>query len=91
MSQQGSTSLSFENDVFILNNAAIVGEKEGDGPYGDFFDRIETDPFFGEDTWEKAESRMQEETAFLTLKKQEMTPSERRPAGPGNSHRVWHD
>ena len=78
MSQQGSTSLSFENDVFILNNAAIVGEKEGDGPYGDFFDKIELDPFFGEDTWEKAESRLQEETAFLALEKQKLTPSDLR-------------
>ena len=78
MSQQGSTSLSFENDVFILNNASIVGEKEGDGPFGDYFDRIEMDPFFGQDTWEKAESKLQEETAFLALEKQNLTPSDLR-------------
>ena len=76
MSQQGSTSLSFENDVFILNNASIVGEKEGDGPYGDYFDRIETDPFFGEDTWEKAESKLQQDTAFLALEKQGLVPND---------------
>lgn len=78
MSQQGSTSLKFENEVFIMNNASIVGTKEGDGPYGDYFDIIESDPFFGQDTWEKAESKLQEQAAFLALEKQGLTPSELR-------------
>lgn len=76
MSQQGSTSLRFDNEVYILNNASIVGEKEGDGPYGDFFDKVEVDPFFGMKTWEEAESKLQEETAFLVLEKQGLVPND---------------
>ncbi len=75
---QGKTSLCFHNDVFILNSASIVGKKEGEGPYKDSFDKIETDPFFGTDSWEKAESTLQEQTAFLALEKQNLHPDDLR-------------
>ena len=39
---------------------SIVGKKEGEGPLGPLFDRISTDSYFGEKTWEKAESVMQQ-------------------------------
>ncbi len=60
----------------IISYAAVVGEKEGDGPYGVCFDRIETDPYFGQDTWEKAESTMQQETVQLALKKCNLSDSD---------------
>ena len=75
---QGNTSLCFHNNVYILNSASIVGEKEGEGPYRDSFDKVETDPFFGMDTWEKAESKLQEQTAFLALEKQNLLPQDLR-------------
>lgn len=39
---------------------SVVGKKEGEGPLGAFFDRVCDDPLAGEDTWEEAESRIQQ-------------------------------
>lgn len=43
--------------------------KEGDGPFGDVFDQIESDPKVGGDTWEDAEGRLQERAAELAIQK----------------------
>ncbi len=42
----------------ILGYASVVGQKEGEGPLRDCFDSISEDSYFGEQTWEKAESHM---------------------------------
>lgn len=38
------------------------GEIEGQGPLADLFDEISNDSFFGEKTWEKAESAMRRQS-----------------------------
>ena len=38
--------------------AAVVGQMEGDGPLGYCFDKVVADSHFGQETWEKAESRL---------------------------------
>ena len=43
--------------------------KGGDGPFGDVFDQIESDPKVGGDTWEDAEGRLQERAAELAIQK----------------------
>jgi len=53
----------------IRGYAAVVGKKEGDGPLGECFDRVHSDTSLGEETWEKAESRLQEEAVSLCLQK----------------------
>lgn len=53
----------------IIGYASTVGQKEGDGPMGSCFDRIETDAHFGQETWEQAESTMQRQTIQMALKK----------------------
>ena len=53
----------------LASFAAIVGPKEGEGPFSDCFDRVESDSYFGEKTWEKAESRLQQNTVELALQK----------------------
>lgn len=57
----------------ILESAAIVGTKEGQGPLAQSFDDILTDDQWGEKSWEKAESKLQRETALLALKKAKLT------------------
>lgn len=42
----------------ILESAAVVGKKEGEGPLSKYFDLVFKDSYFGEKTWEKAESKM---------------------------------
>ncbi|WP_230398293.1 stage V sporulation protein AD [Novisyntrophococcus fermenticellae] len=70
MSQiKGKQSTEFERDVYILGAASIVGQKEGEGPLGENFDKIEQDPMFGQKSWEEAESEMQIKAAKLVLEK----------------------
>ena len=54
----GKDTLKFENPPFIAGHYSVVGEKENDGPLGEWFDRFSNDAYFGEDSWEKAEMRM---------------------------------
>ena len=39
----------------VLGYASVVGKKEGEGPLSEYFDIVEEDTTFGEETWEKAE------------------------------------
>ena len=57
----------------ILSGAAIAGKKEGAGPLHDDFDQIIADDLFGEETWEKAESRFQYTAADLAIRKAGLT------------------
>lgn len=65
----GTSSISFSRPVYIESAASVVGQKEGEGPLKDKFDRICQDSLFGMDTWEEAESSMQKETASLAIEK----------------------
>ena len=53
-------SIIFEQQPAILSSAAIGGKKESEGPLASYFDRLNTDTKFGQKSWEKAESKMQE-------------------------------
>ena len=55
----GTSSISFQNPVFVQSCASVVSQKEGEGPLGAYFDTICEDPMFGTDTWEAAESTLQ--------------------------------
>ena len=57
------------SSVSIKATAAIVGEKEGDGPLADSFDIVLPDNEWNEKTWEKTESKMQKEAARLAVTK----------------------
>lgn len=67
--QKGKASLLFEHPAYIASTACIGGKKEGEGPLAQAIDRIETDPMFGAQNWEQAESAMQKQTADLALEK----------------------
>lgn len=54
----GKQTIVFDNPPAIISSASVVGEMEGQGPLGAFFDQIETDPTFGQDSWELGESEM---------------------------------
>lgn len=56
--QRGKQSICFETPVMIVGSASVAGKKEGEGPLGSYFDVTETDPMFGQNTWEEAESKM---------------------------------
>lgn len=59
MGKIGKCSIEFDNKPFISASASVVGQKEGEGPLGEYFDRVIDDPMAGQNTWEEAESEMQ--------------------------------
>lgn len=72
----GRASVQYEEGIYIVNSASIVGTKEGQGPLGHLFDRVGTDDLFQEKTWEEAESALQKEAVYLALKKAGKKPEE---------------
>ena len=60
----------------FIGYAGIVGKKEGDGPLGRFFDRVMDDSLMGQDSWEKAESLLQKQTATMALTKAGLNPGD---------------
>ena len=64
----GRQSFRFQNSPSVLSSAAVGGKKESEGPLAAYFDVLNPDTTFGEKTWEKAESKMQE--TALTLAEQ---------------------
>ena len=66
---KGAQSIEFAAPPYILESACVCGSKEGEGPLKDTFDYIEEDSLFGCDTWEEAESALQEKTIDVLLEK----------------------
>lgn len=58
-----------DNLVNIIETASIVGPKESNGPLAEYFDKCIEDEFWGEKTWEKAESKFIKESSNLVLAK----------------------
>ena len=58
MQKSGSQTIKFDNPITILETASIVGPKEAEGPIAQYFDKCLEDEFWGEKTWEKAESKI---------------------------------
>lgn len=72
----GKQTIAFQTPPSIAGHACVVGKKEGEGPLKDSFDYIGEDSFFGEKTWEKAESVMQKQVLALALDKAALPPSQ---------------
>ena len=66
--QKGKSSIEFKHPPKIIGRASVVGKKEGEGPLGDLFDRVEQDPMFGTNTWEEAESQLQKLAAEAAIR-----------------------
>ena len=56
----GRRTAALQTPPSVLSFANIGGRMEGQGPLAKYFDELCEDSFFGEKTWEKAESAMQE-------------------------------
>ncbi len=69
----GNYTIITENKPKIQGFASIVGKKEGDGPLSEYFDAVHDDTTLGQESWEKAESRLQQEAAEEALKKAGVT------------------
>lgn len=58
----GSQTVKFENPPSIISTYTIVGPKEGEGPLKTYFDKILEDDMWGQESFEKSEAKIQEET-----------------------------
>lgn len=70
----GRQTVALEKPAVILAHAAVGGKQEGEGPLAADFDYLCKDSFFGENTWEKAESTMQKIALSRALEKGNFSP-----------------
>ena len=69
MKKIGKQTIKFDIPPVILECNSIVGPKESDGPLSKYFDKTLEDEFWGEKTWEKAESKILKETVNMLISK----------------------
>ncbi len=69
-------TIKFNKKPRIIGNYSIVGPKEGEGPFGNMFDYVMKDDFFGEKTYEKAERKMLEHAIFGATDKAHINPKD---------------
>lgn len=69
MQKIGKQTVKFDAPPSILQTASIVGPKEADGPLAQYFDQCLEDEFWGESSWEKAESKIIKETVNTVISK----------------------
>lgn len=74
--QKGQASIAFDKNVYVTETACIAGEKEGQGPLGSLIDEIVSDPYFGKNSWEEAESCLQSDTVQMLLDKASLTKTD---------------
>ena len=69
MKKIGKQTIKFDNPPTILECSSIVGPKEANGPLAKYFDQTLEDEFWGEKSWEKAESKIIKENANMVISK----------------------
>lgn len=72
----GTQTVKLSEPVVITATAAVVGPKEGEGPLGSLFDKVAQEAMYGEDSWEKAESKFVTEALQLAVEKANKTMEE---------------
>lgn len=65
----GKQTVELSEGIRIIETSSIVSKKEGEGPLGQYFDKVIEDSLYGEDSWEKAESKFIRENIKNLLSK----------------------
>lgn len=68
----GTQTIKFSSPPVIISAASIAGKKEGEGPLKEYFDVILSDNMKREKSWEKAESKIAENTIKLAVYKADL-------------------
>ncbi len=68
--------IKLKNPVAITAYSRVGGNKEKRGPLGDFFDETSTDDYFGQDSWEKAETEIFKRSLKYLLSKRSFKPGD---------------
>ena len=69
MRKLGKQTIMLNTSPYILETSSIVGPKEAEGPLAKYFDKCLEDEFWGEKTWEKAESKIIRENVNSVIAK----------------------
>ena len=72
----GRRTIALSHPPSVHSFAAVGGKMESDGPLAPYFDELCRDSFFGEKTWEKAESAMQKRALGRALEKGGLNPGD---------------
>ncbi len=65
----GAQTAAFSRPPVVIGRGNVVGAKEGQGPLAEQFDFVSPDDYFGQASWEKAESSMQEQALNHALRR----------------------
>lgn len=63
----GRCTYQLEKPIYVIGRASKTSQKEADGPLGKYFENSVIDDTMGEDSFEKAERRMMEETVHHAI------------------------
>ena len=69
----GQQTIVPDQSITVLSAGCAVGPKEGEGPLRQYFDHIDPDDTFGQDSWENAEIAMQKRALSQALDKAALT------------------
>ena len=72
----GKQTVALSHPPSVAAGACVVGQKEGEGPLRKWFDYISDDSYFGQESWEKAESVMLSKCFSLCCDKAKVSPSD---------------
>ena len=72
----GKRTIALAHPPSVISFANIGGKFEGQGPLASYFDELNGDSFFGEKTWEKAESAMQKKVLQRALDQAGLKPND---------------
>ncbi len=75
-SRLGEQTVIIREPVYILSHAAVVGEKEGEGPLKHSFDMVVSDDKMGQKSWDLAEGMFQKTVLEIAIKKANLKNSE---------------
>ena len=67
--RMGRQTVVFSSPSAVISSATVVGPMEGQGTLGGYFDIVLQDDTWGEDSWEKAERKMFEQTVRRAMEK----------------------
>lgn len=74
--KQGRATYLMQQPPSILSFGSVGSKKEAQGPLAPYFDLLNEDSTFAQQSWEKAESRMQKEAVATALAKAALSPGD---------------
>ncbi len=80
----GKGTLELQTPIYVIGRGNCVGKIEGEGPLGKEFDRVEEDEYFGEKSFEKAETKFQKTALEIALSRAGLQAEEIGVIGAGD-------